>query len=59
VRFPDALEKTVPGEPADVFAIATEIFYALPAALQQTHPALYDALRLFYRVDPGRWAARQ
>lgn len=59
-RAPGALEKAVPGsDPVEVFAIATEVFYAAPAVLLQTHPALYDALRLFYRVDPARWAARQ
>jgi len=58
-EYPDTLEKVTAGEPADIFAIATEIFYAAPAALRDTQPALYNHLRLFYKVDPARWPAKQ
>lgn len=42
-------------EPAEFFAVVTEAFFERPMRLQQRHPELYDQLRLFYRVDPGRW----
>ena len=58
-QHPGVLENAAPGEPADVFAVATEIFLAAPATLQQSAPALYDAMRHFYRVDPARWSVQQ
>lgn len=56
---PGMLEQWTAGEPADVFAAATELFYASPAALRQKQPALYDALRHFYFVDPSRWSVKR
>ena len=53
--YPDALDNLAEGDPADVFGIATEVFYDAPAALQASHPALYNSMRLFYKVDPARW----
>lgn len=57
VHHPDAL-KNVEGEPADVFAIATEMFYAAPDMLHRSHPKLYDAMRQFYSIDPARWKTK-
>ena len=56
---PGLLEKSAAGDPSDVFAVATEMFLATPAVLQQQHPALYDAMRHFYKVDPARWTLKQ
>ena len=56
---PGLLEKTAAGDPPEVFAIATEMFLATPAVLRQHHPALYEAMRLFYHVDPVRWTLKQ
>ena len=56
---PGALDNLVEGDPSDVFAVATEIFYAAPASLKASHPALYNSLRLFYKVDPARWPSAQ
>ncbi|SHG11526.1 hypothetical protein SAMN04487965_3314 [Microbulbifer donghaiensis] len=39
--------------PAEFFAVATESFFVIPAALQQAHPLLYRELRKFYRLDPA------
>ena len=41
--------------PAEFFAVISEAFYETPVGLQRAHPALYDALRDFYRVDPAGW----
>ncbi len=38
---------------AEFFAVATERFFEKPAQMQQSHPALYTALRNFYRQDPA------
>ncbi len=56
---PGLLEKSAAGDPSDVFAVATEMFLATPAVLQQQHPSLYDAMRHFYKVDPARWTLKQ
>jgi MtfA peptidase len=45
-------------DPAEVFAAATESFYAKPKELRQRHPALYELLRTFYKLDPARWLKR-
>jgi MtfA peptidase len=42
-------------DPADIFAVATEMFLAAPALLRERQPALYADLRQFYHVDPARW----
>lgn len=42
-------------DPAEFFAVATESFFEIPADLRAAHPALYDALRRYYRQDPAAW----
>jgi hypothetical protein len=42
-------------EPAEFFAVVSEVFFEQPARLQAEHPALYRELAGFYRVDPARW----
>ena len=42
-------------DPAEFFAVATEVFYEQPAALATAHPALYGCLRGYYQVDPQGW----
>lgn len=42
-------------DPVEFFAVATETFFELPAELRSAHPALYDALRRYYRQDPASW----
>lgn len=43
------------GDPAEFFAVATEIFFERPAALQAQAPAVADELARLYGVDPRRW----
>lgn len=40
-------------EPAEFFAVLTETFYQQPRHLKDQQPAVYDALREFYRFDPA------
>jgi Mlc titration factor MtfA (ptsG expression regulator) len=42
--------------PAEFFAVATEMFFERPRALQSRHPTLYEELKRFYRQDPLGWA---
>jgi Mlc titration factor MtfA (ptsG expression regulator) len=40
----------------EFFAVASERFFTLPEQLRQYHPALYDVLAEYYRVDPTQWS---
>lgn len=44
-------------DPVEFFAVATETFFEIPTVLRAAHPALYDALRRYYRQDPAGWPA--
>lgn len=44
--------------PAEFFAVVTELFYECPVELSQYSPGLYDAMAAYYRVDPRHWHAR-
>lgn len=41
--------------PAEFFAVASEVFFEQATILQKLYPALYEQLKLFYRVDPALW----
>lgn len=41
--------------PAEFFAVASEIFFEKPSEMAGRHPALYRELSRFYRVDPLSW----
>lgn len=41
--------------PAEFFAVVSELFFEKPAAFQNQHPALYDQLKAFYRQDPASY----
>lgn len=45
--------------PAEFFAVATEVFFDLPGAMRERKPALYGVLQDFYQQDPAgrttRW----
>ncbi|MEL6445279.1 MAG: zinc-dependent peptidase [Bacteroidota bacterium] len=38
--------------PAELFAVATEVFFERPVVFSQRHPELFDALAAFYALDP-------
>lgn len=41
--------------PAEFFAVLTELFFERPAELRAKHEALYHELQSFYRQDPAAW----
>jgi Mlc titration factor MtfA (ptsG expression regulator) len=43
--------------PAEFFAVLTELFFEKPVELREKHEALYEELRTFYRQDPASWTA--
>lgn len=45
--------------PGEFFAVATEVFFALPEEMRSQKPALYDVLRGFYQQDPAQRAQRR
>lgn len=44
--------------PAEFFAVATEVFFEKPVTMRQREPALYDALCAFYGQNPARRVER-
>lgn len=42
-------------DPAEFFAVVSELFFEQPAQLRRMHPALYEQLRGLYHTDPGTW----
>ncbi|MEI6971578.1 MAG: M90 family metallopeptidase [bacterium] len=42
-------------DPAEFFAVATETFFRSPIGMKRKHPALYEQLRGYYKVDPAEW----
>jgi MtfA peptidase len=39
--------------PAEFFAVVTEMFFEKPRAMRRRHPALYEELAAFYKQDPA------
>jgi hypothetical protein len=39
--------------PAEFFAVVTELFFERPRKLKERHPELYEQLRLYYQQDPA------
>lgn len=42
-------------DPAEFFAVVSELFFERPLELAASHPALYAELRGYYRLDPAGW----
>lgn len=42
-------------DPAEFFAVASEVFFERPKELALEYPELYRELAGFYRVDPANW----
>lgn len=42
-------------DPAEFFAVISEVFFEQPGALAQLHPKLYTQLSQFYRLNPLSW----
>ena len=43
-------------DPAEFFAVASEVFFEQPAQLAAAYPALYDEFAALYRVNPLSWS---
>ncbi len=53
---PHVLREYGATNPAEFFAVATEVFFEQPERLRAAHPRLYDMMRRYYRQDPAGWA---
>ena len=42
-------------DPAEFFAVCSEVFFEQPLRMAAEHPALYGELSRFYRIDPLAW----
>lgn len=42
-------------DPAEFFAVVSEVFFERPSELQRHHAPLYAQLRRVYRTDPATW----
>jgi len=42
-------------DPAEFFAVGSEVFFEQPQALRHFHPALYQAFSGYYQLDPAGW----
>ncbi len=42
-------------DPAEFFAVVSEVFFEQPQALAAEYPALYQELSGYYKVDPAGW----
>lgn len=54
---PTLLDSYGATNPAEFFAVITEVFFERPRALQKKHPALFVQLQRFYRQDPTMYSA--
>jgi Mlc titration factor MtfA (ptsG expression regulator) len=43
-------------DPAEFFAVATEVFFERPRALAEEAPQVFDELARLYRLDPRSWS---
>ena len=54
---PTLLDSYGATDPAEFFAVITEVFFERPRALRRLHPALFAQLQRFYRQDPTIYSA--
>ncbi|MEY4932724.1 MAG: hypothetical protein RLZZ403_1044 [Pseudomonadota bacterium] len=52
---PTMLDPYAATEPAEFFAVVTEVFFERPGELLAEHPGLYEQLKGYYRLDPAAW----
>jgi Mlc titration factor MtfA (ptsG expression regulator) len=52
---PSLLSEYGATDPAEFFAVASEVFFEQPRQLAAEHAALYDELSAFYRLNPLSW----
>jgi len=54
-----AIDPYAAEDPAEFFAVLSEVFFADPLLLDDEYPAVYAAFRAFYRQDPGARTVRR
>ena len=54
-RETSVLDPYAATDPAEFFAVCSEVFFEQPRHMAAEHPALYGELSRFYRVDPLCW----
>lgn len=55
LRQPSLLNEYGATEPAEFFAVASEVFFEQPQRMAAEHPALYAELSGYYRLNPLSW----
>ncbi|MCE4557100.1 zinc-dependent peptidase [Roseateles cellulosilyticus] len=53
---PGLIDAYAATDPAEFFAVISELFFERPVELAAGHPALYAELSGYYRLDPTAWA---
>lgn len=57
-RGDDLIDEYGATDPAEFFAVVSELFFTAPERMAEAHPALYDCYSDFYRQDPAGRRAR-
>jgi len=52
---PSLLDAYGATDPAEFFAVASEVFFERPAEMAHQHPALYEQLSRYYGLNPLSW----
>jgi Mlc titration factor MtfA (ptsG expression regulator) len=52
---PGLIDAYAATDPAEFFAVVSELFFERPIELAAGHPALYGELSGYYRLDPASW----
>lgn len=52
---PGLIDPYAATDPAEFFAVVSELFFERPVELAAGHPALYGELSGYYRLDPASW----
>jgi MtfA peptidase len=53
--LPSLFDASGATDPAEFFAVVSELYFERPAALAEMHPALFQELQTFYRCNPLSW----
>lgn len=53
--LPSLFDPYAATNPAEFFAVITEVFFEQGQIFQAQHPALYHQLKQYYRLDPALW----
>jgi len=54
-RKPSLIDSYGATNPAEFFAVVTELFFEKPGSMRKEHPELFEVLRHYYKLDPAQW----